>query len=322
MHVADIMTPTVRTVEAKAQAAQAAEIMRDERIGALPVTEGDRCCGFLTDRDLVTRAAAEGRALGGTPVKDVMTPITVMVKEGDTVESAGQAMKDHRVRRLVVVDDQDNPIGMLSIDDLAMSPASRPHIEELIRATSPIPEPHGEPQASPPPPATPPHPKEEVPSQREGAKPAPGTHAERVLHPLENSLHHAAGWVRSVEIALGDNDPRRAIRNIRAVLHAVRDNLTLDEASDLAAQMPHLIRGIFYEGWKPSDTTPAKDRTAEQFLDRVRRVLTDRDDPEQAASAVFAAIEQQVTEGEALQAKQMLTKEVQEMWPRAAVAAG
>jgi len=317
MQVADIMLPAVRTIAADSRASRAAALMRDERIGTLPVLENSKCCGFVTDRDLITRAAAEGRSLEDTPVRDVMTPFAITIKEGQTVEDAGRAMRDHRIRRLVVVDDTETPVGMLSIDDLAMSPANRPHIDELLRASAPIAEPDGRPTPSRTPPPREPAAEETAPPPGETNPDMPGTHAERVLHPFERGLHAAAGWVRDTELALGDADPRRAIRNLRAVLHAVRDNLTINESSDFAAQMPDLIRGVFYEGWKPTDGTPAKDRSAEAFLARVERELVDRDDPEQAASAVFKAIQSQVTPGEARQVREMLTKEVQEIWPEA-----
>lgn len=145
----------------------------------------------------------------------------------------------------------------------------------------------------------------------------PGTHAERALHPLESGLHAAADWINETQRALGEDDAPRAIRSLRAVLHAVRDELTVEEAADAAAQMPDLIRGIFYEGWQPANASPAKDRTARAFLDRVSRRLTDRDDPEHAASAAFATIRRKITRGEAEQIRNMLTGEVQEMWPQA-----
>lgn len=71
------------------------------------------------------------------------------------------------------------------------------------------------------------------------------------------------------EIATGlETDRRGAYRVLRAYLHALRDRLTVDEAAQLAAQLPQLIRGIFYEDWDPS-RTPARYRELTEFLDRV-----------------------------------------------------
>ena len=67
---------------------------------------------------------------------------------------------------------------------------------------------------------------------------------------------------------LGVEDRREAYRVLRAYLHALRDRLTVDEAAQLAAQLPELIRGVYYEGWNPS-ATPVRYRGFADFLDRV-----------------------------------------------------
>lgn len=84
---------------------------------------------------------------------------------------------------------------------------------------------------------------------------------------IDRSAEKANLWLKDMAAELGE-DRSAAYRALRAVLHVLRDRLTVDEAAQLAAQFPLLIRGIFYDGWDPS-RTPARYRTAREFLDRV-----------------------------------------------------
>lgn len=85
---------------------------------------------------------------------------------------------------------------------------------------------------------------------------------------IERNVEKAHIWLNEVADKLGTDDHREAYRVLRAYLHALRDRLTVDEAAQLAAQLPDLIRGIYYEGWNPS-ATPVKYRGFVDFLDRV-----------------------------------------------------
>ena len=75
-------------------------------------------------------------------------------------------------------------------------------------------------------------------------------------------------WLNDLSAALGGDDRRYAYRVLRAFLHTLRDRLTVDEAAQLAAQLPELVRGIYYEGWDPS-STPATYHDLDTFLERV-----------------------------------------------------
>lgn len=85
---------------------------------------------------------------------------------------------------------------------------------------------------------------------------------------LEHGIQATNEWFHEVADELGTEDRRYAYRALRAYLHAVRDRLAVDEAAQLAAQMPDLLRGIYYEGWNPS-ATPAGYRRESEFLQRV-----------------------------------------------------
>lgn len=133
---------------------------------------------------------------------------------------------------------------------------------------------------------------------------------------LERTVELTNIWLNEIDHELGLQDRQRAYHALRAVLHALRDRLTVQEASDLAAQLPTLIRGIYYEGWKPSQT-PNTVRKREQFLDLVASHLA-FDIPdincEQLAKAVFRVIEMHVDRGEIEHVKHMLPKSVRAIW--------
>ena len=113
----DIMTPdptcclTTDTVE------RVAQIMRDEDVGSVPVVSDKTnkgLMGIITDRDLVVKVIAGSRDCRNTTVVDVMTPNVVSVRPDDDVNRAMQLMGQHQVRRLPVVDDNNNVVGIIA----------------------------------------------------------------------------------------------------------------------------------------------------------------------------------------------------------------
>jgi len=85
---------------------------------------------------------------------------------------------------------------------------------------------------------------------------------------IERSVEKAHIWLNDMASEMGTEDRGEAYRALRAYLHALRDRLPVDEAAQLAAQLPELVRGIYYEGWNPS-ATPVKYRGFDEFLARV-----------------------------------------------------
>lgn len=118
-----------------------------------------------------------------------------------------------------------------------------------------------------------------------------------------SSVDHApqvvAEWLDALCEDLGWQEKGRAWLLLRAVLHAVRDYLGADEAADLAAQLPVLIRGMYFEGWVPS-RTPAHPRQKADFIARVQAAFAKEplEDPDSAVSAVLALLGSKVSHGE------------------------
>lgn len=133
---------------------------------------------------------------------------------------------------------------------------------------------------------------------------------------FENTLQTTNEWLHDLNEHTGRDDPQRAYRMLRAVLMALRDRLTVEEATDLGAQLPMLIRGVYYEGWNPSHN-PSRERNKEAFLNHVAENLADLADgnPEQATRAVFQVLAAHITDGEVEHVKANLPTDVQALWP-------
>lgn len=136
------------------------------------------------------------------------------------------------------------------------------------------------------------------------------------------TLDDAAGqvhiWLNEIEQQAHLDDRKHAYRLLRATLHTLRDWLNVDEAADLGAQLPTLVRGIYYEGWNPS-ATPVQPRTKGDFVAAVQREF--RADPLQnpdlAISSVFTVLNRHVSEGQIDQMRHALQKPLRDLWPAA-----
>jgi len=124
-------------------------------------------------------------------------------------------------------------------------------------------------------------------------------------------------WLKELMERMGWQDRPSAYRALRAVLHALRDRLTVDEVVTLGAQFPMLIRGIYYEGWHPAGK-PLKERKKELFLAHIAEAFRDSPDvdPEEVARQVFQLLTKHVTIGEIEGVKHCLPTELRALWPR------
>lgn len=118
----DIMTPTVEVVSPLTTLQNAAQAMDRLDIGFLPVQDGSRLVGVLTDRDIAIRGAARGLVPEETIVGAVMSPTVLTCYEDESIEDAACKMGEYRVRRLVVLDRTERLAGVVSLGDIALDP--------------------------------------------------------------------------------------------------------------------------------------------------------------------------------------------------------
>lgn len=128
---------------------------------------------------------------------------------------------------------------------------------------------------------------------------------------IDRNVEKAHVWIGEVADQLETDDHQAAYRVLRAFLHAVRDRLTVNEAAQLAAQLPDLIRGIYYEGWVPS-RTPVSYRNLDEFLRRVsdEALLAGETEASYAATAAARVLRGHVSEGELNDVLGMLPEEL------------
>ena len=142
------------------------------------------------------------------------------------------------------------------------------------------------------------------------------------LAPFDSTIQTTNVWLNDVLEPLGWQDRYRAYHALRAVLHALRDRLPVEQAAALGAQLPLLIRGFYYEGWHPHGK-PVKERKKEEFLAHVAAAFKEDPDakPEDVARAVFGVIARHVTLGEVNHVKFSLPGEIRSLWSPDAQAA-
>lgn len=134
------------------------------------------------------------------------------------------------------------------------------------------------------------------------------------IRTFDHSLSTTKEWLKEVKGELSLADQEQAFEAARAVLHTLRDRLTIDESTDFAAQLPLLLQGLYYHEWTVRDK-PVKMRSREEFLQAVADRLMGKYPPEDAVKAVFKVIERHVTEGEVNDVKSNLPDEIKTLWP-------
>ena len=117
--VREVMTRGVEVIGPDASLAEAARKMRDLNVGSLPVVDGERLLGVVTDRDLSVRATAEGKDPNATKIRQVMSPEVTWVFEDEPADMAASMMRQRQIRRLPVLDRNDKLVGIVALADLA-----------------------------------------------------------------------------------------------------------------------------------------------------------------------------------------------------------
>lgn len=125
MKVKSVMTSTVATVPAWASLADAAKTMWERDCGVVPVVDAEeRLCGLITDRDVCMGGLTQGRPLAEVPVHVSMSKNPLACHADDDIASVHALMRQHRIRRVPVIDEQQHVRGIVSLNDLAMAAAA------------------------------------------------------------------------------------------------------------------------------------------------------------------------------------------------------
>ena len=131
--IGELMTTDVEVVRPDETLREAARAMADLDVGSLPVCDGRKLIGMVTDRDITIRAVAEGKS-SDTPVSEVMTDDVVWCTDTDSVDEVLQQMSDAQVRRIPVVDKDRQLVGIVALGDIALEEDDA--VDETLRDIS------------------------------------------------------------------------------------------------------------------------------------------------------------------------------------------
>jgi len=131
----EIMTRNVKTVNRETTLSEVAALMRDGDMGAVPVVENGKLVGIVTDRDIVVRAIADGLE-ASVPVGEVMTAEVYSVSENDFVFEAIRLMGDRQVRRVPIVNEAGELVGIIAMADVALETEDEREIAETLEEIS------------------------------------------------------------------------------------------------------------------------------------------------------------------------------------------
>jgi uncharacterized protein (DUF2267 family) len=133
---------------------------------------------------------------------------------------------------------------------------------------------------------------------------------------ISHAVQQMQVWLKSLCDSGGYADEAEALAVLRAVLHQLRDRLTPEEAVDLGAQLPLIVRGVYYEGWRPSKT-PEKLHSQDEFLEGVSAKLAPHQiGAEPATRDVFSLLAQAIDSGEIGDVINQLPAGIKELWPK------
>jgi uncharacterized protein (DUF2267 family) len=140
--------------------------------------------------------------------------------------------------------------------------------------------------------------------------------AGNTVEAIDTTVQKTHIWLKELTEQGHFVDQQQAYSALRAVLHALRDRMTADEAVHLGSELPMLIRGLYFEGWKPS-SVPNKERGRQAFFDSISNALRTNAQiaPEHATRAVFELLDHKISGGEIKDVKQMIGPELRELWP-------
>jgi CBS domain-containing protein len=136
MQVREVMTRDVEVVRPDIPIREAAERMRSLDVGLIPVCDGERLVGMLTDRDITVRAVAAGKDPNGTSVREVMTADAICIPEDQEVDEAASLMEEGQIRRLPVLNADKRLVGIISLGDIAVGTRDRARVGRALEEVS------------------------------------------------------------------------------------------------------------------------------------------------------------------------------------------
>ncbi len=136
------------------------------------------------------------------------------------------------------------------------------------------------------------------------------------LDTFDTTVHKTNAWLNELRQELSWDDRHAVYLALRAILHALRDRITVEEVAQLGAQLPMLVRGFYYEGWDPTGK-PVRVRRKETFLLGIAQQFPSADliDPEKTARSVFRVLARRVSEGEIEDVKHVMPAGIRDLWP-------
>ncbi|WP_146589700.1 DUF2267 domain-containing protein [Puniceibacterium confluentis] len=136
------------------------------------------------------------------------------------------------------------------------------------------------------------------------------------LEVIDHTVQLTHEWINELRERLDWSSSRDALRLLRVTLVQIRDHLGHDEVAQLSAQMPLLIRGMFFEGWQPSHV-PVRDRKLEHFVSAIEDQVGDVQDwrGTKDIAAVFRTLDDKISEGEIRDIKACLPQSLRDLWP-------
>lgn len=141
------------------------------------------------------------------------------------------------------------------------------------------------------------------------------THVTALNHTLEETHQ----WLEELQRDGSFETEQQAYSYLRAVLHAVRDRLTVEEASHFAAELPMLVRGFYYEGWRPALAPNDHRKTEDDFLEAVQESLRSAETPiselRESVQAVLRLLTNHMEEGQIRHAREQMPAEMRTIWP-------
>ena len=135
MRVSEIMTKNVRTAAPSTSLREVSAIMRDGDFGAVPIVDGGKLIGIVTDRDIVIRAVSKGKS-ADSPVSETMTTELFTVTPDDFVFEAVRLMGDKQVRRMPVINNDGSLAGIIAMADVALEMEDEREIAETLEEIS------------------------------------------------------------------------------------------------------------------------------------------------------------------------------------------